>query len=104
MERILTGKMLANGLARSVFSPSLNATQAQELSTVFDYQQGTRVLHGTIQYLNERWRYEDQWLEVLGNSTVPATMIWGKKDPVAVTDVANYVWENFLVNRTSAPA
>lgn len=78
--------------------------EQKELASVFDYQRGTHVLHGTIQYLHERREYEDHWLDVLSTSTVPATMIWGKLDPVAVTAVANYVWIQDLKYRHSAPA
>jgi pimeloyl-ACP methyl ester carboxylesterase len=44
-------------------------------------------------------QFEDHWLSVLAKSTVPCAMIWGEKDPVAVTNVADYVWDNYLKNR-----
>lgn len=103
IEKLITGGTLAKSLA-SMATPALDNTEQKELATVFDYQGGTHVLHGTIQYLNERWAHEDEWLEALGRSPVPSTMIWGKKDPVCVTAVGEYVWQNFLENRSSAPA
>ncbi len=42
-------------------------------------------------------------LEVLAKSTVPATLIWGEKDAIAVPAISDYVWENYLRDRP-APA
>lgn len=52
-----------------------------------------------IQYLNERKLNEVNWLENLGESTVPATIIWGVDDPVAPVAVADYVWSYYLKDR-----
>ena len=104
LQRTLTGPILADGMAVDVYSPSLNKTERDELATVFDYQSGTHVMHGTIQYLVERHEHEVEWLQVLGNCSVSATLVWGGKDPVAVPAVGDYVWTNYLANRTSAPS
>merc|ERR1719229_1926046 len=66
LEKTISGKMLADTLGESVYTPHLNKSEMAELATVFDFQTGTHVLHGTIQYLWERAEFEDQWLETLG--------------------------------------
>lgn len=104
VEKRITGELLANGLGKSVYTPHLTESEISELATVFNFQTGTHVLHGTIQYLWERGVFEVEWLETLGKSPVPCTLIWGQKDPVAVPAVADYAWDNYLKNRTSATA
>jgi len=104
IQKTLTGKMLASSLGAEVYSPPLNKSETAELATVFDFQTGAHVLHETIQYLVERGEFENQWLDVLGKSPVPCTLIWGQKDPVAVPAVADYAWDNYLKNRPSATA
>jgi pimeloyl-ACP methyl ester carboxylesterase len=100
----MTGERLASGLGKDVYSPPLNESAVTELATVFDFQSGAHVTHETIQYLVERSEFEVQWLEVLGKSPVPCTLIWGQKDPVAVPAVADYAWDNYLKNRKTATA
>jgi pimeloyl-ACP methyl ester carboxylesterase len=100
----LTGTLLATALGASTYSPPLDAAGVAELASIFDFDDGTDRLHQTIQYLQERSVHEDtRWLAALGNSTVPVTLIWGEKDPVAVPAVADYVWSNVLATRP-APA
>ena len=99
----LTKQLHADGMSVTVFSPHLNKADTTELASVFDYQGGTHITHETIQYLVERHEFEVHWLEVLGNSTIPCTMVWGQLDPVAVPDVEHFVWTNYLENRASAP-
>ena len=41
---------------------------------------------------------------VPGRSAINCSLVWGTEDPVATLAVADYVWENYLRNRTSAPA
>jgi pimeloyl-ACP methyl ester carboxylesterase len=104
MAKNLTGGLLAAALGAAAYIPPLDAAGVAELASVFDFDSGTDRLHQTIQYLNERSVYEDKrWLAALGKSTVPVTLIWGEKDPVAVPAVADYVWTNVLAKR-SAPA
>lgn len=102
-QMLLNGAILAHGVGTDG-NPVLDKAQEKELATVFDYQHGPHILHKTIQYLEERRLHEDEWLEALGRSPVDSTMIWGKADPVCVTAVGEYVWQNFLENRSSAPA
>lgn len=100
----LDGTTLALALSGSVYSPSLTDTEVADLASVLDFDDGTAVLHQTIQYLEERKIYEDdRWLAALAESGVPTTLIWGELDPVAVPAVADYVWDEVLARRP-APA
>lgn len=104
LQKTLSAEVLATGLGHDCYTPALSRTQISDLRTVFDYQNGTHILHETIQYLNERKEHENEWLAALGKSPVPCTMIWGTLDPIATKAIADYVWANYLSNRTSAPA
>jgi len=100
----LDGAALAALLGANTYSPPLTEADKAELASVFDFDDGTAVLHQTIQYLVERSMYEDdRWLAALANSRVPTTLIWGELDPVAVPAVADYVWNEVLSTRP-APA
>lgn len=104
LQKMISGAMLAAGMGSGVFTPPLNKSEVAELTTVFDFESGSHILHETIQYLGERMEFENIWLDVLGKSPVPCTLMWGEKDGVCVTDVADYVWKNYLENRKSAAA
>jgi hypothetical protein len=47
-ERFMSGYLLSVGLSFKVYHPSLSWSQVDELTTVFDYNEGTQVMHGTI--------------------------------------------------------
>lgn len=100
----LTGTFLASALGGATYSPPLTDAEKVELASVLDFDDGTAVLHQTIQYLEERRVYEDdRWLAALSESRVPAALVWGDMDPVAVPAVADFVWDHVLAVR-DAPA
>lgn len=72
------------------------------LASILDYQDGSKVQHDTIQYLNERKVNEVNWLETLGRSDIPTTLVWGELDSIAPTAVADYVWANYLKDRKTS--
>ena len=104
LQKTIVPAELALGLAHKCYTPPLTLAQAGELSSVFAYRDGTHVMHETIQYLQDRHLHEVEWLEVLGRSAINCSLVWGTEDPVATLAVADYVWNNYLSNRTSAPA
>jgi pimeloyl-ACP methyl ester carboxylesterase len=87
-----------------MYVPELTSEQKKNLASVFAYQGGISVLPATIKYLDERRQHEVTWLQTLNESTIPATVIWGDKDPVAVPAIADYVWKNYLRDRPAAAA
>ena len=100
----LSGAEVAAAMGGSVYSPPMAETLENEWAAVYDYGDGTDVMDETIQYLTERETMEDTpWLDALGKSEIATTLIWGEQDPVAVTDVADHVWDEVLAQGT-APA
>jgi hypothetical protein len=51
------------------------------LTATFAHDDGIKVLHETIQYPSERAEREREWLDLLAQSDVPTTLIWGLLDP-----------------------
>jgi pimeloyl-ACP methyl ester carboxylesterase len=100
-----TPERLAGGIGETQYSPPLppNDPEVLALAYNFAYQDGVRVIPGTIQYLNERKQFEVGFLASLVKSDVPVTLIWGMHDMVSPVRVANYVWSSTLLSR-GAPA
>jgi pimeloyl-ACP methyl ester carboxylesterase len=98
---ILTPERVALQLAK-VYSPALTPGEQLNMSSTFKYQGGTTVFPKTLRYLQDRHKWETTWLQTLSRSDIPATLIWGEKDPIAQTAIANFVWENHLHNRSAA--
>ncbi|MDE2606108.1 MAG: alpha/beta hydrolase [Burkholderiales bacterium] len=101
----VTPKQLAIGMGETQYSPPLPPDDAEvrALEYNFAYQDGVRVIPATIQYLNERKKFEDGYLASLAASDVPVTLIWGVHDMVSPVRVANHVWSSALATR-AAPA
>jgi pimeloyl-ACP methyl ester carboxylesterase len=102
LARLLTPNLLARTLSKKTYSPPLSAPETAALASIFAYQDGTKIEHKLIQYLNERKLNEAKWLEVLRVSDIPTTLVWGEKDPIAPTAVADHVWANYLETRPAA--
>lgn len=99
LTRHMSGRLFARGMASRFFSVGQPDAVIDGIATTLGYNNGGEVQHATIQYLAERAQFEDGWLETLGASDIPTTLIWGLDDTVAPTRVADYVWEEYLVDR-----
>jgi pimeloyl-ACP methyl ester carboxylesterase len=99
LSRLLSPAFLAMGLARATYSPALGNEETAALASIFGYQDGTRVEHDIISYLDERKANEAAWLEALRRSDIPTTVAWGAKDRIAPTAVADFVWSTCLKAR-----
>jgi pimeloyl-ACP methyl ester carboxylesterase len=97
--------LLAAKLGTSLYTPPLKPADPEvgALASFFAYQSGTDVLPATIQYLNERKQFENEFLQALARSSIPVTVAWGIHDTVAPVRVADYVWKTVLESR-KAPA
>jgi pimeloyl-ACP methyl ester carboxylesterase len=97
----LTPERLAEGMGASTFTPPRTAgdPDVEALAATFGHQDGTRVLHETIQYLVERAANEEAWLTALAEAPFPVTVIWGLYDTVSPPRVASYVWNKYLMLR-----
>jgi pimeloyl-ACP methyl ester carboxylesterase len=96
---ILPADRLANNIGESTFATVLPQSEIDAYASIFDYQDGTRVQHEIIMYLDERSENEVDWLETLEKSLIPTTLIWGELDSIAPLVVPDHVWTNFLENR-----
>ena len=99
----LTAAQLAYAMGASTFTPARRPgdPDVEALIATFSHQDGVKVLHETIQYLVERSRDEQVWLETLAKAEFPVTVIWGLYDTVSPPRVANYVWRQYLMQRPS---
>jgi pimeloyl-ACP methyl ester carboxylesterase len=97
--------LLAAKLGASLYTPPLEPAdpEVRALASFFAYQSGTDVLPATIQYLNERKQFENEFLQTLARSSIPVTVAWGIHDVVAPVRVADYAWKTVLESR-KAPA
>ncbi len=96
---VLTPEMLAKGMGETTFSPPRTADHPDvvALTETFANNDGTAVLHETIQYLVERSENEVEWLRRLASTDVPTTLIWGLLDRVSPPRVAMKVWNDYLM-------
>jgi pimeloyl-ACP methyl ester carboxylesterase len=90
---ILTPDRFTAGLSK-VYSPVLTQEEQLNISSTFRCQEGTAVFPETLRYLQDRHKLEKAWLQMLSRSEIPATLIWGEQDPIANTEIADFVWEN----------
>lgn len=104
--KTVTAALLAVGMGQTQYTPPLKADdgEVKALATLFARQDGVSVIPATIQYLNERKAFEVSFLQTLGKSTVPATIMWGVHDMVSPVRVASYVFETALKPRTAPGA
>ena len=69
-------------LGRDVPEPELRAMWAGICA-----DEGRRRLPITIRYIEERYRFYRRWTEPLGSLDIPALVLWGRRDPVAVAAI-----------------
>ncbi|WP_204080431.1 alpha/beta fold hydrolase [Mycobacterium riyadhense] len=72
-----------------VFSPAhpLSAEEAQAQWELLCYNDGNRISHLLISYLDERVRYAQRWHGAVRDWPKPLGFVWGLDDPVATTNV-----------------
>lgn len=100
--KTVTAPLLAVGMGQTQYTPPLKADdpEVKALATLFARQDGVAVIPATIQYLNERRQFEVSFLQTLGKSAIPATIMWGVHDMVSPVRVANYVFDTALKSRS----
>lgn len=101
---IISGDRFAQGLADETFAITLPQSEIDAYASIFDYQDGMAVQHEIIKYLNERSENEVVWLETLGRSDIPTTLIWGELDAIAPVEVPDHAWTNYLEKRETPAA
>jgi pimeloyl-ACP methyl ester carboxylesterase len=99
---LLSPQRLAESIAETTFVTIIPQDEIDSYASIFGYQDGTAVQHEIIEYLNERSENEVTWLETLGKSDIPTTLIWGVLDAIAPLAVPDHIWENYLADRETA--
>ncbi|MEO7327182.1 MAG: alpha/beta hydrolase [Minicystis sp.] len=81
----LSSKRTFDAGMRGIFGPRTPPSPAllEELWTLLLQNDGRRVLHRLIRYLDERPRLRDRWLEAMRRTRVPLRFIDGLLDPVS---------------------
>lgn len=65
----------------------LSADEAQAQWELLSYNDGHRIAHLLISYLDERVRYAQRWHGAIRDWRKPLGFVWGLGDPVATTNV-----------------
>jgi pimeloyl-ACP methyl ester carboxylesterase len=88
ISRLANRQTFTHQLAR-LFSPAhpLSAEEAAAAWTLVSNNQGNRILHLLIYYLNERVRYASRWHGAVRDWPKPLGFLWGINDPVSTTNV-----------------
>lgn len=86
--RLATRRLFPRGFAR-LFSRAhpLSAQEAAAQWALLSYNDGHRILHLLISYLDERERYASRWHGAVRDWPKPLGFLWGLDDPVATTNV-----------------
>lgn len=101
---LLTATRFTEGLADVAFATTLPQSEIDSYASIFYYQDGMAVQHEIIKYLNDRSENEVAWLETLGRSDIPTTLIWGELDEIAPLEVPDHVWTKYLEGRETPAA
>ena len=74
----------------AVFGPDTQpkADEQDAFWDLIDFNDGRRVMPGLLQYLKERRRNRDRWVDALAGSPVPLMFIDGLLDPVSGAGMA----------------
>ena len=86
-------------LGRSVFAHQFGRLFPQPLPraeidafwSLLTHNDGAKINHLLIKYLDERKRHELQWLDALVAHPAPLLIIWGQRDPVSVPRIAEAI-------------
>ncbi|MGA7396444.1 MAG: alpha/beta hydrolase [Solirubrobacterales bacterium] len=86
----------------SIFSSGhpVSDDDASDNWSLLTYNEGNRLGHKLVSYMNEREIYADRWHGAVKNWNGDLRLIWGMKDPVAVPEVM----EGLLELRPDLPA
>lgn len=94
----LVGPLFASLSSRFIFQAQIrkifgtpDAVSKDELDAAWDllvYADGKRVLPAISSYLDERKRFKERWIGALRKLDVPAHVLWGRRDPVAIPAIA----------------
>lgn len=64
------------------------AVDVDGIWAILNYNRGKRVMHGIIQYLDERKQYEGRWTAALADARCPLAYVYGPEDIVSGESIA----------------
>jgi pimeloyl-ACP methyl ester carboxylesterase len=79
----------------SIFGPDSQPSQS-ELDIFWNlitHNQGRRVMHKIIQYMNDRIKHRERWVGALQKTSVPPRLIIGPEDPISGQKIADCFYE-----------
>lgn len=87
--KLVSRRTLARNM-RAIFGPDTPPSDAEidALWTLIQFNQGRRVFHRLIQYINERDTFRERWLGALRDTPVPRVLINGSADPISGAHLA----------------
>uniref|UniRef100_A0A8C5QPN6 Mesoderm specific transcript n=2 Tax=Leptobrachium leishanense TaxID=445787 RepID=A0A8C5QPN6_9ANUR len=83
LTRLMNFFMFSRGLGE-VFGPHTQPSEAEfwDMWTALRNNEGNLVVDSILQYINQRRKHRDRWVDALSNSSVPLHLIYGPLDPV----------------------
>jgi pimeloyl-ACP methyl ester carboxylesterase len=89
MQRLANPKLFARQMRRIVADPrTLDDKRIALMWEALQHRDGRLRTHRISQYHVERRRFWDRWIGALTRLDVPAHILWGRRDPIAVAAIA----------------
>lgn len=95
----LFGRLVTRGyfkhVLRKLWGDPSKANEA-ELDAMWDaieLRDGPRRTHAISSYLDERLRFRHRWIGALEGLDIPAHILWGRRDPIAIPAIAQLMAE-----------
>jgi len=102
------GKLFKNVLSFKLFEQQIKSAHGngnlsdQEIKALWDanlLQEGHEKTHLTIQYINDRKKFEKtRWLPALAHTKLPIHLCWGDQDQVARVEMAHQLKNEFCTD------
>ena len=73
---------------RKILGVPIEERELGEMWAQLVHRQGRRLLPRLIGYIDERYRFWNRWIGALRRLALPAHLLWGPRDPVAVMAIA----------------
>jgi pimeloyl-ACP methyl ester carboxylesterase len=74
-----------------IFFTTLTTDEIDSFWSVISYNDGARNYHLLMQYMKERWKYQEVWLDALKSHPAKLGALWGMDDPVATPGVLDVI-------------
>lgn len=72
---------------RRILGSQVDEAELRAMWQGMRYNDGIRALPAAIRYIDERFRFYRRWTEALAGLDLDATVVWGRRDPVAVAAI-----------------